>query len=175
MMDAERLQCRANPTWGGIALRVEDVAAFIEGGLDESLIEDLLFGFALTRWDGQETCQKVTAELHMRWMRPVTRRVVPRSWALLKHLFLPTPIITTGGQGIIIRPEPAILPLLCANRVSHACEIASRRLFSAGLAPTRAHIPDGENGTRIAAALLLPIRRLNDLSKLVLHMDEDQR
>jgi CRISPR-associated protein Csx17 len=88
---------------------------------------------------------------------------------------LSAPITTTGGQGIIIRPESAIIPLLCANRVSHACEIASRRLFSAGLAPTRARIPDGENGTRIAAALLLPIRRLNDLSKLVLHREEDHR
>ena len=175
MMDAERVQCRANPTWGGIALRAEDVAAFIEGGLDESLIEDLLFGFALIRWDGEETCQKVKAELHTRWALSVTRRVVPRSWALLKHLFLSTPITIIGGQEIIIRPEPAIIPLLCANRVSHACEIASRRLFSAGLAPTRARMPDGENGTRIAAALLLPIRRLNDLSKLVLHREEDHR
>jgi CRISPR-associated protein Csx17 len=175
MMDAERLQCRANPTWGGIALRAEDVAAFIEGGLDESLIEDLLFGFVLIRWDGQETCQQVKEELRTRWARPVTRRVVPRSWALLKHLFLPTPITTTGDQEIIIRPEPALIPLLWANRVGNACEIASRRLFSAGLAPTRARIPDGENGTRIAAALLLPIRRLNDLSKLVLHREEDPR
>ena len=81
MMDAERLQCRANPTWGGIALRAEDVVAFIEGGLDESLIENLLFGFALTRWDGKENCQKVKAELHTRWARPVTRCVVSRSWA----------------------------------------------------------------------------------------------
>jgi CRISPR-associated protein Csx17 len=175
MMDAERLQCRANPTWGGIALRAEDIAAFIEGGLDESLIEDLLFGFTLTHWDGEETCQKVKGELRARWARPVTRRVVPRSWALLKHLFLSAPLTTTSGQGIIIRPESAIIPLLCANRVSQACEIASRRLFSAGLAPTRARIPDGENGTRIAAALLVPVRRLNDLSKLVLHREEDHR
>jgi CRISPR-associated protein Csx17 len=175
MMDAERLQCRANPTWGGIALRAEDVAAFIEGGLDESFIEALLFGFTLIRRDGQETCQNVKAELRTRWARPVIRRVVPRSWALLKHLFLSTPVTTTGGQDILIRPEPAIIPLLCANRVSNACEIASRRLFSAGLVPTRARIPDGENGTRIAAALLVPIRRLSDLSKLVLHREEDHR
>jgi CRISPR-associated protein Csx17 len=80
-----------------------------------------------------------------------------------------------GSQSISIRPEPAILPLLCAHSVSNACAIAARRLFAAGLAPIRAHIPDGEDGTRIAASLLLPIRRLGDLSKLVLYVDEHQR
>ncbi len=142
MMDAERLQCRSNPTWGSVKLRAEDAAAFIEGNLDETLIEDLLFGFALIRWDNREAVRQVADELFVRWSKPVANQVIPRSWALLKHLYWPGPFIESNGKEIKVSPEPSIIPLLCANRIGDACEIGARRLFIAGLTPMRARLPD---------------------------------
>lgn len=175
MMDAKRLQCRSNPTWGSIKLIVEDAAAFIEGNLDESLVEDLLFGFALIRWDDKDAVCQVANELFVRWSKPVAHQVIPRSWALLKHLYWPGPLIESNGKEIKVIPESAIIPLLCANRVGDACTIAARRLFIAGLTTTHARLPDHQDGARIAAALLFPLRSLRSISKLVIHTTGEQR
>jgi CRISPR-associated protein Csx17 len=173
MMDAERFQCRLNPTSGGMKLTAEDAAAFIEGKLDEALIEDLLFGFALIRWDDQVAVRPVTDELSMRWSKPIANLIIPRSWALLKHLFWPGPVVDSNGKGVTVRPEPAVIPLLCANRVGDACAIAAKRLFIAGLATTRARLPDHREGKRIAAALLFPLRSQRSISKLVIYTTEE--
>jgi len=175
MMDAERLQCRSNPTWGSLRLRAEDAAAFIEGNLDEALIEDLLFGFTLIRWDDREAVRQVADELFVRWSKPVADQVIPRSWALLKHLYWPGPLFGSNGKEIKVSSEPSIIPLLCANRIGDACEIGARRLFIAGLAPTRTRMPDHQAGARIAAALLFPLRNLGSLSRLVIYSNEEQR
>jgi CRISPR-associated protein Csx17 len=57
-----------------------------------------------------------------------------------------------------VRPESSIVPLLCAGRVGEACQIAQRRLLISGLNPLRVHFSDSSDGTRIAAALLFPVR-----------------
>jgi CRISPR-associated protein Csx17 len=139
------------------------------------LIEDLLFGFALIRWDDREALGQVADELFVRWSKPVANQVVPRSWALLKHLYWPGPLVKSNGTEIKVRPEPAITPLLCANRVGDACAIAARRLFIAGFPTTRARLPNHQDGVRIAGALLFPLRSLNSISKLVIHMTEEKR
>jgi CRISPR-associated protein Csx17 len=159
--------------WGSLRLRAEDAAAFIEADLDETLIEDLLFGFGLIRWDDQVAVRQVADDLFVRWSRPVANQIVPRSWALLKHLYWPGPLVESNGKGIKVRSEPAIIPLLCANRVGDACAIAARRLFTAGLTTTRARLPDNQDGVRIAAALLFPLRSRHSISKLVIHTTEE--
>src|SRR5262249_22667913 len=103
-----------------------------------------------------------------------TNQVVPRSWALLKHLYWPGPLVESNGKEIKVSPEPAIIPLLCANRVGDACDIAARRLFIAGLTTTRARLPNYQDGVRIAAALLFPLRSLRAISKFVIRTTEEQ-
>ncbi len=175
LMDASRLQCRSIPACGSLRLRAEDAVAFIEGNVDEALIQDLLFSFALIRWDDWEAVYPVADELFARWSKPVTAQVIPRSWALLKHLYWPGPLIDSNGGEVKVSPEPSIIRLLCANRIGDACEIGARRLFIAGLSPTRARLPDHQAGARIAAALLFPLRNLRSLSKLVIHSNDEQR
>ena len=167
MMDATRLNCKSNPLHARLALCPEDAAGFIEGDIDESLVEDLLFGFCWVDWHEYEAVRRLRSALHA-WRRPVSSRIVPASWALLKLLFLPGPIRTAEGAEISVRAEPSVLPLLEAGRVGEACRVAQRRLFAAGLAPARPEFPQFENGLRLAAALLLPVYPVAPLLKKAL-------
>lgn len=167
MLDAQRLVCRHNPLYGDLAIRAEDIASFIEGELDEKLVEDLLFGFTWVKWNDLGKMRDVQVELMRRWSSPAAVRVVPRSWALLKLLFLPSPIRISDGEGLKVRPEPSVVPLLCANRIDDACKVAQRRLFSAGLTPVQSRFQDGTDGIRIAAALLIPVLGVQSLMRLI--------
>lgn len=169
MMDAGRLGCSSNPLRAALALHPADVAAFVSGQFDESLTEALLFGMTLVDWEDKEGSKSARNVLLDRWSEPVSvDNPIPRSWALLKHLFLPFPVRLRSGTEVLVRPEPAIVPLLCAQRVTAACEIARRRLFAAGLGPTKAEFADGEDGIRLAAGLLIPIHHIHEVSRLVL-------
>ena len=169
MMDAQRTGAERNPLWGAISLSPEDACALIDGRVDESLIEDLLFGFTWIRWSDTEPLRTVRRDLMVQkgWIRPTTERLVPRSFALLKLLFLPGEI-KMNGDAMTIRPEPSIVPRLKGGHVQDACKVAGRRLSSAGLIPITSDFPDGGDGVRIAAALLLPIQREQEIMRLVL-------
>lgn len=175
MMDAERLHCQTSPLRSVLAVHSEDACAFIGGRLDEALLEDLLFGLLLVRWNDDQATPAVRESLWASWQRPESRQQVPRAWALLKHLFLPQPVRTRSGEEIEVRPEPSLVPLLCAGRVSEACDIASRRLSSVGLNPVRVTFPDSADGTRLAASLLIPVRRIYEVSRLVLITEEGNK
>ncbi len=172
MMDTERLHCQTSPLRSVLALHPEDACTFLGGSLDEALIEDLLFGLLLLRWSDGDAMSAVRESLLASWQTPASPQQVPRTWALLKHLFLPHPVRTRSGEEIEVRHEPSLVPLLCAGRVSEACYIASRRLSSAGLNPVQVTFPDGEDGTRLAASLLIPVRRIHEISRLVLTAEE---
>lgn len=166
MMDGARLDCRENPTFGSITLHRDDVAAFIEGDLDENLLEDLLFGFLWVKLAASDDSTK--KEISRRWAIPVRGRIVSRSYALLRLLFLSAPLEWAEGVETSIRPESSILPLLRASRVTEAVRVAQRRLKSSGLSPVSSEFPESANGLRLAASLLIPIRNPMTLAKLVL-------
>jgi CRISPR-associated protein Csx17 len=174
MMDAARLDCQSNPLWSAVSLRAADIASLIEADINETVVEELLFGFSLVRWD-EAAMEEVGSVLKERWAQPVVARPVLRSWALLKHLFLPYSFRRAQGEKVTVKPEPSVIPLLRANRVSDACKIAARRLFVAGLNPTRAVFPDSGDGTRLAAALLVPVRRFDEVSRLVLTPAQEEQ
>lgn len=169
-MDAQRLNCESNPLYADIPLASEDIAAFIERDIDEKQVEDLLFGLTWIRWDDRQGVQDAREQLMNRWADPTAKRIIPRSWSLLKLLFLPGPVELTGNEEAKVRPEPSILPLLLAGRAGDACAVAQRHLYSAGFDPIRSQFPDANNGARIAAALLLPLRRHQEIAKLSLHL-----
>jgi CRISPR-associated protein Csx17 len=160
LIDSERLNCESLPLWSAISVAPEVAAAFLGGeNVDESLMEQLLFGLTLVQWHapGIET---VRAELHRTWRPPET--IIPRDYALLKHLFHPL---------IEARPEPSILSLLLAGRTTAACDVAHRLLRNDGIAPRNASFPDEGNAIRLAASLLIPIHPIESLSRLVLRED----
>jgi CRISPR-associated protein Csx17 len=171
LIDGGRLRCDSLPLVALMSVYPDDSAAFItEDGIDESRIEDLLFGLSLLDWNDKNGLNKVKTELRS---RPIPERdgpIIPRSYALLKHLFQ----ANRGHPELEIHPESDILSLLLAHRTGDACQIAKRRLRVSGFAPVDAIYPDGENGTRLAASLLIPIRStsMKDLSRLVLHEQE---
>jgi CRISPR-associated protein Csx17 len=138
------------------------VAAFLgPGNVDESLIEQLIFGLALIEWH-DPTLEPVRRALYDSW-RPAGT-IIPRNYALLKHLFHPP---------VEIRPEPSILTLLLAGRTNAACEVAHRRLRNSGFSPRNAEFPDEPDAVRLAASLLIPIHPIESLSRLVLREDRE--
>ncbi|MCX6680784.1 MAG: type I-U CRISPR-associated protein Csx17 [Methanothrix sp.] len=170
MMDAQRLNCESNPLDADIPLMAEDIAAFIERDIDEKQVEDLLFGLTWVRWNDRQGVQDARERLMNRWAHPIAKEIIPRSWSLLKLLFVPGPVKLPANDEVKVRPEPSILPLLLAGRAGDACAVAQRRLYSAGFDPIRSQFPDANDGARIAAALLLPLRRHHEIAELALHL-----
>lgn len=193
IMDGVRAGCMGLPLDFRRALSPEVTAAFIAGHVDDRRIEELLCGllFVNHRIPYPANLPRATVE---------TPTPLPRQYALLKLLFLPRPLVrewnddcarwrlTRGEEsGITIRPEPRILPLLNAGRVSEACRIAYQRLRVSGLTPLPGSLSSGicRDGDweqdpsitpkRLAAALLLPVSdfTVNQLVNLVTRQDEE--
>lgn len=161
-------------------VRLETIAKFLTGDVDDNKIEALLWALTLVE-SGDSSESRFQAS------RP--GMLPPAAFALLKPLFLPWPIqwkarkwqygSETAGS-IDIGMEPRVLPLIRAERVMEACRIASRRLLVSGLAPMLGHsshatpheIPSeievGIDPKRLAASLLLPIH--NDELDSLLHL-----
>jgi CRISPR-associated protein Csx17 len=196
MMDGQRTGCERLPLASRFAVPLHMVKAFLDGELDDRRISDLLWGLMLVEDRG-----------HRSQVRQETGDgLVPRAYALLKLLFLSRPLVVerqadgtlfarllrsheTGG--LVIRPEPSLLPLLRGGRLGEACTIAMRRLRASGLdpmpKPIRGHrIRDhdwqeldrksvaGMDSQRLAAALLIPITddAVNRLVRLVIRSGE---
>lgn len=144
------------------------VDAFLRGLTDDARSEELLRGLSLINWHAERQAKHSSAALS----------TLPRIYALLKLLFLPNGLLKLKEQNepITIRHEPSIVPLLRGGRVDEALEIASRRLHSSGLVPmtSRFHFPP-EDGTRLAASLLIPIdaSAIKQLADLVLRPSEN--
>lgn len=179
MMDGQRAGCERLPLDSRFAARLDTVAAFLDGELDEKRIEDLLWGLMLIDDRGSQSTDRQEAN----------DLPLPRVYALLKLLFLPRPLVIerqadgtlfarllrdNESGGIVIRPEPSILNLLRSGRLGEACVIAMRRLRASGLdvmpRPIRGRrVRDGDwreldrmggagiDSQRLAAALLIPI------------------
>ncbi|HDR68031.1 MAG TPA: type I-U CRISPR-associated protein Csx17 [Bacteroidaceae bacterium] len=176
MMDAERLGVKHNPLWGAIRISVEDINAFIEGNIDESLVEDLIFGFSWINWNKKDDIadlNKSLFEKDKKWNNPVKPCVISRPYALLKLLFLPDGI-RKGDAKISVKPESSVIPLLRAGRIKDACTIADRRLRTKDFVPVTSSFYNADNGLRISAALLIPIRDEWRLKKLVLREEQDK-
>ena len=156
IMDAERLGCEKNPLSAELTVAAEDAATLIHGPVDEDMIEALLFGMGLINWR-HDSMRGIAAERTRVWREAAGEARVPRSWVLLKYLFLPGPVTADEGEDVVIRCEEAIVPLLCADRVKEACEIAIRRWRVSGLRPPHIGFERDAEGTRLAAALLLPV------------------
>lgn len=139
---------------------------------DDAYIEDLLRGLALIDWKRAGRAERRRAAI-------TVPAILPRAYALLKLLFLRDGKLYRRGrmEPIIIKHEPRIVPLLRANRVDEAIELAARRLRATELVPLdyRFHF-NRQDGTRLAAALLIPLesRAASALADLVLREEREE-
>lgn len=131
-----------------------DVAAFLDGSLDDELIESLMFAFVLIGGGEIRNPAHEDPEQCLRWP----------AYCLLKQLFAAEEIETPKGR-VLLRPDPRIPALLAAGRSDEATDVALRRLRVSGLIPT---VREGERRNsgdtlRLGAALLIPVWGLERL------------
>ncbi len=154
LADSKRSQ--QNPFAGAFVLDPGDTTLFIEGATDDESIQDLLFGFTCLKWQGYRQ-GRVSSEAEA---MPV--------YQLLKHLFLPSPV-RWNGEEKRLRYDPRVVSLLRAGRVADAAEVAIHRLRAAGLNPVDAEYEGGVDASRLAAALLIPVRVNGRFSAAILN------
>ncbi len=143
---------------------LDAVAAFLNGETDDERLEDYLFALSLINWQNAPEREARKAS------KPTVN--LPRIYALFKLLFLPKgKLKLRNKEEIPIKHEPSIVPLLRAERIEDALEIAERRLRASGVVPlTRDFYYPKEMGARLAAALLIPIDQtaIKQIAKLIL-------
>jgi CRISPR-associated protein Csx17 len=126
-----------------------DIAMFINGDVDDVLIERLIHAFLLVK--GSRGAPEGDDE-QIPW--PV--------YCLLKQLFAAGKIDTPKGE-VRIKPDLAIPALLSAGRTAEAAGIAVRRLRILGLTPTITEMGEHADPIRLGAALLIPVRGMRAL------------
>lgn len=156
---ANAVEGNANPTRGDCAIHPGDATLFIEGSVDDVLIEDLLFAFAIFDWKDWSAPSYRSAEI-----LPV--------YAVLKHLFLPGEIKILS-EPKRLRADPRILTLLGAQKIDDATEIAVNRLRVAGFSPVDVSYCGGVDPSRLAAALLIPVWSGKRLVQGIFHKREE--
>jgi CRISPR-associated protein Csx17 len=147
-----------NPLGAACAIDPGDATLFIEGSVDDSLIEELLFAFLVLDWQGFEPLRHSSAE------------VLPIH-AVLKCLFLPGEV-QRGAEPKRLRADQRILSLLKAGSVEEAAEIAVSRLRIAGLRPLDTAYAGGVDPRRLAASLLIPVWQSKLLACGIFHEQE---
>jgi CRISPR-associated protein Csx17 len=152
-------EAKFNPLGGACVIHPGDVTLFIEGGVDDALIEDLLFAFLAVHWQGFKVDSYRSVEL------------LP-TYAILKHLFLPDAIRRAGREPQRIIADTRVLSLLRSNQVGAATAIAVQRLRSAGLRPLNVAYEGGFDARRLAAALLIPAWSGEILASGLFHQTE---
>jgi CRISPR-associated protein Csx17 len=170
IMDGERAGCDRLPLACRRTSSLAAIATFIAGATDDRRIEELLWGMLLINHYKDYPILK---------RRAIDAPPLPRTYALLKLLFMPGPH-TKQNESVEVRPEMTILPLLRAKRVDDACQIAIRRLRASGFIPQahktlhQWHTPDP---ARLAASLLIPVasRDVEYLKSMVLRPETNNQ
>lgn len=181
--EREHDEIRGLPTrfsYYGRAARLADVAALVNGDMDERLLGDLLAGCLLLDWRAPADRSPLPAA---RPPASLDGTPVPPALTVLGPFFTHQPLApswlaggvgpggaaegarsTTGAPSVLLRPEPEWVALLGAGRVRPVLRSALHRLRIAGLDPVLGErdvaggTEDRRSGQRLAAALLCPLR-----------------
>lgn len=165
LIDSERFENDRNPLSALFYTNISDISHFIYGRVNESVIEDLIFGLSWIKW--YSVPQQFIYYINKKWSS-TSSTIIPPGYPLLKLLFTSSGEITVAGKTFKIKPEKSIVSLLRARRVQEACEVAKRRLSSSGLSPVKFQCIDTTDPDRLAASLLIPLTRTYPLHKFVL-------
>lgn len=158
MIDAIRLGDKNlhAPFHGKCPALLPDIFRFIEGDVDDSLIESFAKGLMLVDW------AKVN-KTHIPWRPdqsyPNANDPFPSAaYCLLKLCLLPHPIPVGDGE-VEIKLAPQIARRASMGHLTEATQLAARRLRASGLKPAieQVHNHDIDVATRTAAALVFPV------------------
>ena len=176
MIRVEKSGAHGWPDWSPRHARLADIAQFIEGHTDDSLIADLLWGLSLIDWEKIVRDERAAREGNEEREFVISSddrdsRAVPSSlYALLRLCFRRT---AKGEMGIPLTPGIHLRAMHGNGQLSS--ELAARRLRGSGYAPLMSRVPvDGRLAQRTAAALIFPIspRDFRLLEKSILHQLE---
>jgi CRISPR-associated protein Csx17 len=159
---ASSVESDANPLGAKCGIHPGDATPFIEGSVDDALVEDLLFSFATLDW-ADFKAPTVSQPVHRREVLPV--------YAVLKHLFL-SGEIKRGPEPKRLRADPRIISLLRAGNVEEAARMAVLRLRIAGFRPLVVSYAGGMDAGRLAGSLLIPVWSGNALDAGIFHEEE---
>lgn len=156
------------------AANLDDIAAFIAGEVDETLLADLLWGLCAIDWEklwrdkkdakapAEIEAEEVTAETELGSPPPPPpsssdnqpERIAPSAfYALLRCCFR-----FAKDERDAIPLNPAIVLRAASGNGVAASQLAARRLRGSGLAPLADELPiSGDLARRSAAALLFPV------------------
>jgi CRISPR-associated protein Csx17 len=149
-----------NPLSSCCALNPSDTTLFIDNAVDDELVEDLLFAFAMLNWEGFEPPRYRSSQM-----------VLP-TYAVLKHLFLAGEIRREGSEPKRLYPDLRIISLLERGDIGAATEIAINRLLVAGLRPLNVSYTGGVDSRRLAASLIIPVWSGERLAAGLFHKSE---
>lgn len=134
-----------------------DVVAFIEGRVDDALIENLVWGLSLINYDSRNSSSQ--NQFKQDAAKATGNELPPAIYSLMKLCFLPANLPGDVVLDSLIPVQPQIhrQAALAAN-AEKASELAARRLLASGH-PTLVQKLNGacETTIRSAAALLFPI------------------
>ncbi len=149
-LEARMKSADSLPLNGWIAAPLADIHAFLQGAVDCRRIADLSLPLTAIDW----------RQVEQEFSHPPAPPALSRTYTALKLLFLPWAFRRhSGAEEAPIGPEPSILPLLRGGRARDAYRVAHRRLRSSGFTPLLPEVNVvGDQESRLAAALLIPIR-----------------
>lgn len=155
---AAAAEMKSNPLGAACTIDAGDATLFIEGAVDDGLIEDLTFAFLTLDWRDLDIWPPIRAEV-----LPV--------YAALKLLFVAGEI-KRGGESKRLVADRRILSMLATGSVESAAGLAVHRLRVAGLRPLDVTYSGGVDSRRLAAALLIPVRQQRLLATGIFHKEE---
>ena len=157
---ANAAETDGNPLGGACTIYPGDGTLFIEGSINDAVIEDLIFAFATLNWTD--------------FKAPVvkSREVIP-TYAVIKHLFL-SQMIDRGPEPKRIRADPRVLSMLKTGNIAEAAAMAVTRLRVAGLRPIVSSYAGGVDAQRLAASLLIPVWSGAALGSGIFHDKEEE-
>lgn len=141
------------PLASAYSARMDDVVAFLNGGVDVERTADLALPLSCIRYQrrsetGTDFEQRAPLDL-------------PVAYAAMKLTLLPSKFVCPElSEDRDISMEPQMLAMLRAGRVNDAYRVASRRLKASGLRPLSENPGIADRsvlGRRLAAALLFPL------------------
>ena len=163
------------PAIDAVPAPLVDVVAFIEGRVDDALIENLIWGLSLINYDSRNPSSQ--NQFKQDAAKATGSELPPAIYSLMKLCFLRAnlPGDVDLDSKIPVQPQIHRQAALVAN-AEKASEIAARRLLASGH-PTLVQKLNGARKTTIrsAAALLLPIKNsaIRKIKKHVLQPKEE--
>jgi CRISPR-associated protein Csx17 len=165
LLPAEETAERTRLDRAGLAVDLGDVADFIEGRVDDHLLDDLVWACALLDWAAIETRKS-----------PLTPRTpAGEPWPGAFYSLLALCFASSEVRGMKIPVVPIVHRLAASGRSAEASRQAARRLRASGLAPLVSLVGmPGLLAQRAAAALVFPLgpENVERLARRVLQREE---